>query len=163
MIQKLLLPDAVDADRWRPLLPAFRLRRPARARTTKPLPSQMFLPGMEPTEGDGEISLPPDGDSDDGCKPNEIASQPQPMCPNCGGNDFDEDGDCSSCWEPGVGGCRDIALADKDLHRAQAVVQTNRASSGSTFETIDWKVSERCNRFGYERDYLRDYGSLLFF
>ena len=26
----------------------------------------------------------------------------QPVCPNCGGVEFDEDGDCTSCWEPGV-------------------------------------------------------------
>ena len=31
-----------------------------------------------------------------------LADCPQPTCPNCGGVEFDEDGDCTSCWEPGV-------------------------------------------------------------
>ena len=31
-----------------------------------------------------------------------ITVRPQPTCPNCGGGAFDEDGDCTSCWEPGV-------------------------------------------------------------
>jgi hypothetical protein len=24
------------------------------------------------------------------------------ICPNCGGTEFDADGDCVGCWEPGV-------------------------------------------------------------
>jgi hypothetical protein len=50
------------------------------------LPGQLFLPGMESMQDSKEVS---DGD------------QPS-TCPNCGGTEFDEDGDCTSCWEPAV-------------------------------------------------------------
>jgi len=31
-----------------------------------------------------------------------VAIAPGAICPNCGGTEFDTDGDCTSCWEPGV-------------------------------------------------------------
>ena len=34
--------------------------------------------------------------------PNLPATAPAATCPNCGGTEFDEDGDCVECWEPGV-------------------------------------------------------------
>jgi hypothetical protein len=102
MIQTVLLPDAIGTDRWQPVVSAFRLRPAIKIRRTKPLPGQMFLPGMEPAAEGGEISLPPDNASDFRGEPITVAACTQPRCPNCGGTEFDEDGDCTSCWEPGV-------------------------------------------------------------
>jgi hypothetical protein len=73
MIQRPLLPDLVGADRWRPAVQPCRVQPVMKRRRSLPLPGQMFLPGIE---------------------------QPQRSCPNCGGMEFDEDGDCTSCWEP---------------------------------------------------------------
>ena len=51
----------------------------------KYLPGQRLLPGMEDearSAASGEAGLP--------------------VCPNCGSTEFDEDGDCAACLEPGV-------------------------------------------------------------
>jgi hypothetical protein len=99
MDQLLLLPDCAAKGRWQPVVPPFRVRPAIKVRRTKPLPGQLYLPGMEPTEDNGRSRLP----EDDGLALYEEAGGgPQPRCPNCGGMEFDEDGDCTSCWEPGV-------------------------------------------------------------
>jgi hypothetical protein len=54
-------------------------------------------------DGSGDVFLPLD--EDDAALynvANDTAAHPQPTCPNCGATEFDEDGDCTSCWEPGV-------------------------------------------------------------
>jgi hypothetical protein len=100
MIQTVLLPGAVGADRWQPVVSPYHLRPAIKVRRTKPLPSQMSLPGMGPTEDSGTTLLLPAEDESARC--GERRGGPQPTCPNCGGREFDEDGDCTSCWEPGV-------------------------------------------------------------
>jgi hypothetical protein len=100
MDQLLLLPDCAAKDRWQPVVPPFRVRPAIKVRRAKPLPGQLCLPGMEPTEDDG-MSLLLSGE-DELALCGEAGGGPQPRCPNCGGMEFDEDGDCTSCWEPGV-------------------------------------------------------------
>jgi hypothetical protein len=51
----------------------------------KYLPGQLLLPGME----DEAQSVTSD-------------EAGPPVCPNCGSKEFDEDGDCAVCLEPGV-------------------------------------------------------------
>jgi hypothetical protein len=51
----------------------------------KYLPGQRLLPGME-IEAQSAT-------------PDEAG---RPVCPNCGSKEFDEDGDCAVCLEPGV-------------------------------------------------------------
>jgi hypothetical protein len=51
----------------------------------KYLPGQRLLPGME-DEGQSAAS----------------GEAGPPVCPNCGSTEFDEDGDCAACLEPGV-------------------------------------------------------------
>ncbi len=69
-----LLKAAGKPPRWRPPVAAPRRFRMPRLRGRRPLPGQRYLPGMAPP----------------------------PICPNCGGREFDEDGDCTGCWEPYV-------------------------------------------------------------
>jgi hypothetical protein len=54
--------------------------------------------GSHPTDTAETSARPPDPDALDTLR----------TCPNCGGTEFDEDGDCIRCWEPGVvpGGSR---------------------------------------------------------
>jgi hypothetical protein len=91
MIQTSLLPETTDKKRWQPFLPPYRPQRFPRTMTIKPLPGQLFLPGMEPND-----------------EPRPRIREQAPgivepaICPNCGGTEFDEDGDCTSCWEPAV-------------------------------------------------------------
>jgi hypothetical protein len=103
MGQRMLLPVCVSQERWQPVVPPFPLRRLARITRWKPLPGQLFLPGMGPTEEDGGGAA---AFNDEGLTPDrELATDDvglQPTCPNCGGAEFDEDGDCTSCWEPAV-------------------------------------------------------------
>ena len=103
MIQSALLPNCTAGDRWQPVVPPFRPRRLVRITNRGPLPGQLHLPGMGFTDDRGEVFLPPDEDDAAVCgKAAGAAACPQPTCPNCGGREFDEDGDCMSCWEPGV-------------------------------------------------------------
>jgi hypothetical protein len=63
----------------------------------------MFLPGMVPGDEVGETLSPPDEEDQARCHESSCpVAASQPVCPNCGGTEFDEDGDCTSCWEPGV-------------------------------------------------------------
>jgi hypothetical protein len=102
MGQTALLSSCAAKDRWRPVLPTFRPRPFARIAKRKPLLGQMFLPGMGPDEP-GDALLPP-SPTDNRPPHGELGSvaRPEPICPNCGGTEFDEDGDCTSCWEPAV-------------------------------------------------------------
>lgn len=78
--------------RWRPAVAPFRPPRAARARPRKSAPGQMLLPGIEspapPSPASGTV------------------------CPNCGGTEFDDDGDCVRCWEPGVATARPPEQSD---------------------------------------------------
>ena len=103
MGQTLLLPDCNATDRWQPVVPSFRLRPLTRNARWNPLPGQLILPGMGLADDGGEVLLPT-GEDDAALRgeADNAVSSPQPTCPNCGGTEFDEDGDCTSCWEPGV-------------------------------------------------------------
>jgi hypothetical protein len=92
----------MDKQPWRPVVAPYRPRSLSRIRVRKPLPGQLFLLGIEPTESR-------DADQQDGR--GHRAGQWMPelqgpnravICPNCGGTRFDDDGDCVACWEPGV-------------------------------------------------------------
>ena len=94
--------------RWRPAVSPFRPRGIPGVRARDSLPGQLTLPGMEC--GD---EPPPGGRSGDApaapadSLPSSRGTQadrpiPAPACPNCGSTEFDEDGDCTRCWEPGV-------------------------------------------------------------
>jgi hypothetical protein len=103
MEQTLLLPDCAAQDRWRSVVSSFRLRPGAKTAKRKPLPAQLFLTGMAPVEDVGGVSLGLDDQDYAVCKSRLNGSAGvQPTCPNCGGTKFDEDGDCTSCWEPAV-------------------------------------------------------------
>jgi hypothetical protein len=93
MDQGWLLPKDVSAQtRWRPVVPPFRPRQLAKSVRVTLLPGQLLLFDMDSDEADahgkanGQLTRPVAG----------------PTCPNCGGREFDEDGDCTTCWEPGV-------------------------------------------------------------
>jgi len=46
---------------------------------------------------------------------------PGPACPNCGGTNFDEDGDCTKCWEPNARGkAAESPKADKPKRAPRA-------------------------------------------
>jgi hypothetical protein len=100
MIQTVLLPDTAGVDRWQPVVPPFRLRPFTRTIKRKPLPGQLFLPGME--DDDEALRLREDDSAAHGRETDRATVCSQPKCPNCGGTEFDDDGDCSSCLEPGV-------------------------------------------------------------
>jgi len=93
--------DEAEAYRWRPAVAPFRPGGIRGIRARRPLPGQMSLPGLEsadeppPTAEQTAAEIPSGGSSAD-------APQPGLVCPNCGGTEFDEDGDCTRCWEPGV-------------------------------------------------------------
>ena len=99
-----------NAYRWRPAVAPYRGPGIARIPARKSLPGQKLLPGMEPDD-------PPVGPvepihADHPTEPethrgrSHEANPPQPglACPNCGSTEFDDDGDCIHCWEPGVVG-----------------------------------------------------------
>jgi hypothetical protein len=51
----------------------------------------------------------------------EPDTTPGPACPNCGGTNFDEDGDCTKCWEPNARGKADKGpKADKPKRAPRA-------------------------------------------
>jgi hypothetical protein len=104
MLQTALLPNCAVKDRWQPVVPPFRLRPLVRIAKREPLPRQLCLPGML-TDNSGEDRLPRDDDKAVLCREADGAAvSTQPRCPNCGGSEFDDDGDCTTCWEPGVVG-----------------------------------------------------------
>ena len=101
--------DEAEEYRWRPAVVPFRPGGIRRIRARRPLPGQMSLPGIEspdespPTaERTDDESRPVDTAEIPGGGSSADASQPGLTCPNCGGTEFDEDGDCIRCWEPGV-------------------------------------------------------------
>jgi hypothetical protein len=103
MGQTWFLEDCPARGRWRPVTPPFRLPPLARIARWKPLPGQLFLPGMGPDEDSGGLSLTFDENICDSDRKRANGAGPaKAMCPNCGGVEFDEDGDCTSCWEPAV-------------------------------------------------------------
>ena len=102
MGQTLLLPGCDAKDRWRPIVPLFRPRLIAGIVRRKPLPGQMLLPGMGGTEDNEKAFHRDDDESALAEEPNGETANPQPTCPNCGAAEFDEDGDCTRCWEPAV-------------------------------------------------------------
>ncbi len=100
--------DKARQYRWRPAVSPYRPPGIARVRARKSLPGQMLLPGIESTEpssptGERAVTRAPPSDSvqaHDGGR--EAPPKPGLACPNCGATEFDEDGDCIHCWEPGV-------------------------------------------------------------
>lgn len=114
--------DAHSADqekkrRWRPTVAPYRPKGIPNIRAPKPLPGQMLLPGMEPLEEpelgssqhaelDDRRELTTDSPSDPCIQKPEATSSSEASgeirCPNCGASEFDGDGDCLKCWEPGV-------------------------------------------------------------
>lgn len=91
----------LDQRPWRPVVPLYHPRSLVRIRARKPLPGQRFLPCM----GLGDVEQTLDGAGPieaDLPEPAAWWHQPAVVCPNCGGTTFDEDGDCTTCWEPGV-------------------------------------------------------------
>jgi hypothetical protein len=103
MAQTLLLPDCDAQDRWQPAVPPFRPRPLAGVSRRKPLPEQLFLPGIVPTDEGGSVLRLPGEDDQALCQgPSDGVPASKPICPNCGGVEFDEDGDCTACWEPEV-------------------------------------------------------------
>ena len=102
--------DEAQTYRWRPAVAPYRpgagMRR---IRRRRPLPGQMSLPGIEtsdeppPAPEPSDAASPPvDAPEPPGGGPIADAPPPGLVCPNCGGTEFDEDGDCTRCWEPGV-------------------------------------------------------------
>jgi hypothetical protein len=115
MIQTALLPNCAAEDRRQPVEPVFRPRPLIRIPRRKPSPWQLYLPGMGLSDDSSEVLLPPNADDAALCRgADDATARPQPTCPNCGGRAFDEDGDCTSCWEPGV-----VAVAGRPRRRWQ--------------------------------------------
>ena len=101
--------DEAEAYRWRPAVAPFRPGGIRRIRARRPLPGQMSLPGIQspdeaPPTADrtGDETLPGGAPEVPGGGSRAEAARPGLACPNCGGTEFDEDGDCIRCWEPGV-------------------------------------------------------------
>lgn len=105
MVQTKLLQDTTTEDRWRPIVPLYRPRSIARIRPRQSLPGQLFLPGMEPLERSCEVvdeALPETPQVDANQNTCNAQLPARPTCPNCGGQQFDEGGDCRSCRAPAV-------------------------------------------------------------
>ena len=111
MIQARLFQDHADEDRWEPLVQPYRSRQVVSMRTRKPLARQKLLPYMD---WDGVSPAPQPGSGEGGSAASTLGVHCQgatraaipggAVCPNCGGTEFDTDGDCTSCWDPGVVG-----------------------------------------------------------
>ena len=109
MIQARLFQDHADEDRWEPVVPPYRSRQVVSMRTRKPLAGQKVLPGMEWEEASPASQA---GSGEGGSAASTLGSYRQEtsptvilggaVCPNCGGTEFDADGDCTRCREPGV-------------------------------------------------------------
>lgn len=74
-------PPESGSGPWRPTV-AYRLPPVKTPRQYKSLPGQLLFWDREPEPR--------------GTHPG------RPVCPHCGGIEFDEDGDCLNCLEPGV-------------------------------------------------------------
>jgi hypothetical protein len=104
MNEELFESDLSEPGRWRPATGLFRPARPPRIKARRSLPGQKFLPGLEREEDHGP---PPQTVAQGKGRPIDVghtagkAGSP-PACPNCGATEFDEDGDCAACLEPGV-------------------------------------------------------------
>jgi len=79
--------DEAEAYRWRPAVAPFRPGGIRRIRARRPLPGQMSLPGLE----SADEPAPTAEQTGDERRPDAAAD-----------TEFDEDGDCIRCWEPGV-------------------------------------------------------------
>jgi hypothetical protein len=90
---------------WQPMVSLYHARGLNRIRAKKSLTGQRYLPGLDPGEDEHPFVAGGDG--------GEAAAR-APVCPNCGGREFDEDGDCTSCWEPGV-----VRVAQTNARRAR--------------------------------------------
>ncbi len=77
---------------WRPAIAPYRPRLPG-TRAERSSPGQRMLPGIEASDAD----VPRDVEA-------QLPKSSEAVCPNCGGTTFDQDGDCTACWEPGVVG-----------------------------------------------------------
>lgn len=95
--------------RWRSAVASFRPPGRRRSRTPRPMPEQMMLPGMEVETESLQEDEAVDRAGQGPAKADPHAAVPDPhfspsdlVCPNCGATDFDDDGDCVRCWEPGV-------------------------------------------------------------
>ena len=100
--------DEASAYRWRPAVSPYRPPGIPRIRSRKSLPGQMVLPGMPCGEESAAASETVDREAPPTdtvpVEPDGHADLPRagPACPNCGSTEFDDDGDCTQCWEPGV-------------------------------------------------------------
>ena len=102
-------PEGGRPYRWRPAVTPFRPQGVRRLRRRRPAAGQMLLPGIELGEESAQAAEPIATDTDPIHAP-EVptrsteaeACKPTLHCPNCGATEFDEDGDCIKCWEPGV-------------------------------------------------------------
>lgn len=100
MRTRYLFTVALDEKPWRPVAPPYRPRSIAAPRPRRPLSGQMWLPGMEPEARD--LTAKERDDPNSGSAHREPSYLIPAVCPNCGGTTFDEDGDCTTCWEPRV-------------------------------------------------------------
>ena len=82
--------------RWRPAVSPYQPPRLRQPRPRRPVAGQMLLPGMEPAAPPGRAADPPASTGE------ESGPGLATVCPNCGGAEFDTEGDCTHCWEPGV-------------------------------------------------------------
>ena len=73
-------------------------------RKAQRLPDQMLLPGMEPGEETRLVACesPLAVEEAGGPDQHPAVQHSGVTCPNYGGVEFDDDGDCTRCWEPGV-------------------------------------------------------------
>lgn len=103
MFEDMPIDDGPEKRPWRPVVFPYRPHVAPRARARKPLPGQRYLPGLEPSEPASECSLTTAKDENIAeLQERTDASGTAVRCPNCGSSDFDDDGDCTNCWEPGV-------------------------------------------------------------
>lgn len=90
---------------WRPVVEPWRPPKVRKIRSRMALPGQQYLPGMGLFDDfAGSASRRREGAADKSvCKPTvERLCLGMPSCPNCGGTEFNSDGDCTRCWESGA-------------------------------------------------------------
>lgn len=90
----------LDERPWRPVVSPYRPRAVACRRQRRPLQGQMWLPGMAIELG--EVTTRDKDGGKDGSAIRKPGCRATAVCPNCAGITFDEEGDCTTCWEPGV-------------------------------------------------------------
>jgi hypothetical protein len=96
--------EAEEPGRWRPTVASYRPNRPRRINTPCPLQGQPFLPGLEAEGGTAPAAPNPvrAPRAASANRPQTPAGTRACQCPHCGATEFDEDGDCAVCLEPGV-------------------------------------------------------------